>query len=78
MSKKVTSKKVKIDAEKFYSPLEVVNMGVILNTSMLPCRFTLYRLLRNKTIKAIKIGSGTSKARYKVQGKDLLSFINTR
>lgn len=70
--------KNKIKPDQYYSPSEIGELGVILNTSMLPCRFTLYRLLRNKTIKSIKVGGGTTKARYKVQGQELINFINNR
>jgi hypothetical protein len=68
----------KVDADKYYSPVEIINMGLILNTSMQPCKFTLYRLIRNGTIKATKVGSGNQFARYKIKGSEIITFINNR
>ena len=68
----------KIDAAKFYSPNEILDLGIVVNTSMQPCRHALYRLLRSNTIKSIKVGSGTTKARYKVLGRELINFTNNR
>ena len=78
MLDKIKTRIKKIDAEKYYSPAEINAMGVILNTAMQPSRPTLYRLIRNKTIKVVKVGSGTTKPHYKIKGAEIINFINNR
>ena len=66
-----------IDEAEMYTPEEITNMGILLNSSLKPCLFSVYRLIRNGKIKAANLGIGTQ-PRYMVLGKELKEFLSAR
>lgn len=74
MIKHVTKVLKKIDNDALYSPEQIHDMGVIVNTKLEPSLFTLYRLIRNGKIPAVDIGTGGS-SRHFVKGKDLKAYL---
>ena len=62
----------KIEDGKLYSPEDIHELGVILNTKLEPSMFTVYRLIKNGKLPAVNIGAGAH-SRHFVKGEDLRS-----
>lgn len=69
-------KKTKINPEKFYTPKEVIDLGIMTASSIDTKRQMLLRFIREKRIVATNLG-GEKKPRYVVQGKHLLDYMTT-
>lgn len=67
----------KIKDDELFSPEDVIKMGVVVNTKLVPSVFTLYRLVKRGQLKVINLGSGGS-PRYFVKGADLKEFLRER
>lgn len=67
----------KVDDNELYSPKQIAEMGLILNTEIKSSVFTIYRLIRKGLIKTINVSSGDL-PQYKISGKDLRGFIKKR
>jgi len=63
----------KIDPEKFYTPKEIVELGIMTANSTDTKRQMLLRFIRQKRIEAVNLG-GSQKPRYVVQGKHLIAY----
>lgn len=66
-----------INPDKFYTPKEIISFGVMTAKSQDTKRQMLLRFIREKRIEAINLG-GDKKPRYLVQGKNLISYLNTQ
>ena len=66
-----------IDDSALFNPQQVVKLGVVTNTKLVPSVFTFYRLIKRGQLKAVNLGSGGS-PRYFVKGKDLKNFLAER
>lgn len=70
-------KNKKIDLEKFYTPKEIVDLGIMTASTTDTQRQMLLRFIRTKRISAVNLG-GDKKPRYVVQGKHLVEYMNTQ
>ncbi len=68
---------MKINPEKFYTPKEIVSLGIMKASTPDTKRQMLLRFIREKRIEALNLG-GDKKPRYVVQGKNLLEYMNTQ
>lgn len=66
-----------IDDNVLLNPKRVIEMGVVVNTKLIPSVFTFYRLIKRGQLKAVNLGSGGS-PRYFVKGRDLKAFLTDR
>lgn len=66
-----------INDEALFSPQAIMEMGVVLNTKLVPSVFTFYRLVKSGKLTATNFGSGGA-PRYFVKGKDLKVFLTER
>lgn len=64
----------KINPEKFYTPKEIIDFGIMTATSVDTKRQMLLRFIREGRIVATNVG-GELKPRYLVQGKNLLEYM---
>lgn len=69
--------KKKIDLEKFYTPNEVVELGIMKAPETDSKKQMLLRYIREKKINAVNVG-GDRKPRYLVRGKDLVEYMNAQ
>lgn len=69
-------KKTNINPEKFYTPKEIVALGIMTASTVDTKRQMLLRFIREKRIEAMNVG-GDKKPRYLVQGKHLLNYMTT-
>ena len=69
--------KKKIDLEKFYTPNEVVELGIMKAPETDSKKQMLLRYIREKKINAVNVG-GDKKPRYLIQGKNLVEYTNTQ
>lgn len=67
-------KNIKINPEKFYTPKEIVKLGVMTASTPDTQRQMLLRFIREKRINATNLG-GDKKPRYVVQGKHLTDYM---
>lgn len=67
----------KINPEKFYTPKEIITLGIMSATTEDTQRQMLLRFIRQKRIEAVNLG-GEKKPRYVVQGKHLIDYVNTQ
>ena len=67
----------KIDLEKFYTPNEIVELGIMTANSADTKKQMLLRFIREGRIEAKNLGGG-NKPRYVVQGKHLVEYLNTQ
>lgn len=67
----------KINLEKFYTPKEIIKLGVMTASTPDTQRQMLLRFIREKRIQALNLG-GEKKPRYVVQGKHLVEYINSQ
>ena len=67
----------KIKAEKFYTPKEIVDMGIMTASNNDTKRQMLLRFIRDGRINAVNLG-GNKKPRYVVQGKHLTEYMTTQ
>lgn len=67
----------KIEDTHMYGAPEILALGLIVDTTMRPSRFTLYRFIRSGALRAVNLSAGTS-PRYVVSGKDLREFVSKR
>lgn len=63
----------KINPEKFYTPTEIANLGILTASTQDTKRQMLLRHIREKRIEAVNLG-GNKKPRYVVQGKNLIDY----
>ena len=68
---------MKINPEKFYTPKEIIKLGVMTASTPDTQRQMLLRFIREKRINAVNLG-GEKKPRYVVQGKHLSEYMNTQ
>lgn len=66
----------KINPEKFYTPGEVVGLGVMTASNEDTQKQMLLRMIRQKRITALNLG-GEKKPRYVIQGKHIVEYLNT-
>lgn len=67
----------KINLEKFYTPKEIIKLGVMTASTPDTQRQMLLRFIREKRIQALNLG-GDKKPRYVVQGKHLVEYIDSQ
>lgn len=67
-------KNKKINPEKFYTPREIVALGIMTASTEDTQRQMLLRMIRQKRITAVNLG-GDKKPRYVVQGKHLSDYL---
>lgn len=70
-------KNTKIDLEKFYTPNEVVALGIMSAKTPDTKKQMLLRFIREGRLEAKNLG-GDKKPRYVVQGKHLVEYLNTQ
>lgn len=68
---------MKINPEQFYTPNEVVGLGMMTASSNDTKRQMLLRFIRQGRIKAKNLG-GEKKPRYVIQGKHLVEYLDTQ
>lgn len=64
-----------IKEEKFYTPNEVVELGIMKANTIDTKKQMLLRFIRQGRIEAKNVG-GNRKPRYLIQGKDLIEYKN--
>ena len=69
--------KKKVNLEKFYTPNEIVELGVMTAPTTDGQKQMLLRYIRDKKIVAVNVG-GDRKPRYLVRGKDLVEYMNAQ
>lgn len=67
----------KINPDKFYTPKEIIDFGIMTASSEDTKRQMLLRFIREKRLEAVNLG-GDKKPRYVVQGKHLIEYVNTQ
>lgn len=67
----------KINPDKFYTPKEIIDFGIMTASSEDTKRQMLLRFIREKRLEAVNLG-GEKKPRYVVQGKHLIDYVNTQ
>jgi len=67
----------KINHEKFYTPKDIIGLGIMTASTPDTKRQMLLRLIRQKRITATNLG-GDKKPRYVVQGKHLTDYMTTQ
>ena len=67
----------KIDPEKFYTPKEIADLGILTANTTDTKRQMLLRHIRRGVLPALNLG-GEKKPRYAVQGKHLISYRDTQ
>jgi len=67
----------KINPEKFYTPKDIIGLGIMTASTPDTKRQMLLRLIRQKRITATNLG-GDKKPRYVVQGKHLTDYMTTQ
>lgn len=67
----------KINLEKFYTPKEIVSLGVMTASTPDTQRQMLLRFIREKRITAVNLG-GNKKPRYVVQGRHLVEYMDSQ
>ncbi len=72
--KTITTSLKKIDSQKLYSPNQIVEFGVIVNTLQQASIFTIYRLIKNKKLPAMDVSTG-DKAQYLINGADIKKYV---
>lgn len=70
-------KNKKVNLEKFYTPNEIVGLGVMNANTKDSQKQMLLRFIREKRIKVVNVG-GDSSPRYLVQGKDLSEYFKAQ
>jgi len=65
----------KINPEKFYTPKEIVDLGIMSASTEDTQRQMLLRFIRQGRITALNLG-GEKKPRYVVQGKHLTDYMD--
>ena len=68
---------MKINPEKFYTPKEIIKLGIMTASTPDTQRQMLLRFIRTKRITAVNLG-GDKKPRYVVQGKNLIEYSNAQ
>lgn len=68
---------MKINPEKFYTPKEIIKLGIMSASNEDTQRQMLLRFIRQKRINAVNLG-GEKKPRYVVQGKHLTEYMQAR
>jgi len=66
----------KINPEKFYTPKDIVDLGLMTAKTSDTKRQMLLRYIRNGKLPALNLGS-EKKPRYAVQGKNLIAYRDT-
>lgn len=74
MIAKIKKVLARLTDDKLYSPEEIKKLGVIVDTKLEPSLFTIYRLIKNKKLPAVDIGTGRS-SRHFVKGFDLKDYL---
>lgn len=64
-----------IKPEQLYTPYEIANNGLILNTRFEKSYRHVYRLIQYKKLPAINLNGVDTKPRYMVKGADLKAFL---
>lgn len=67
----------KINPEKFYTPGEVVALGIMTASNEDTQKQMLLRMIRTKRITALNLG-GEKKPRYVIQGKHITEYMDTQ
>lgn len=67
----------KIDPEKFYTPKEIAELGILTASTPDTKRQVLLRHIRDGKLPALNLG-GDKKPRYAVQGKHLIAYSEAR
>ena len=65
----------KIKIEKFYTPREIFELGVITNRKGKPDYSLILRLIKAGKLRAKNFGCG-KKPQYRVKGSDLIKFLS--
>ena len=64
----------KIKDDDLYSPEDIFELGVIVNTKLEPSMFSVYRLIKNGKLPAVDAGAGKH-SRHFVKGADLKKYL---
>lgn len=67
----------KIDPEKFYTPKEIIGLGIMTAKTVDTQHQMLLRFIRQRRIEAKNLG-GDKKPRYVVQGKNLIAYRDSQ
>lgn len=82
MSKEISMRAIKrrlseIEDEKMYSPNEIIDQKLVIDTMLKPSVYTLYRHIKRGVVPAVNLGT-ESAPRYFVKGKDLKAYLKKR
>lgn len=77
MFKKIKNNLKKIVNNELYSPKQITDLGLIVNTEIKPSIFTIYRLIKTGQIKTVNLSTGKL-PQYRIKGKDLKEFVEKR
>lgn len=69
--------KKQIEPEKFYTPKDIVKLGIIKGNNLDVQKQMLLRFIRQKRIEAINLG-GDKKPRYIITGENLLKYCDSQ
>ena len=75
--KQIRERARKIDDDELLTSAAIVKRGLIVNTQFKPSAFTLYRLIKRGSLKAVNMGNG-DQPRFFIKGRDLKEFINKK
>lgn len=73
---KILNRLKKVVDTEMYSPEQIVDMQVILNTKLEPSLHKVYRLIKRGDLPATNLGGG--QPRWFVQGRDLRKYVESR
>jgi len=76
MIEKIRRTVQRIDPKAMYSPEQITEMGVILDSKLQVSRFKIYALIREGKIESVNLGAGGN-PRYYVKGADLKKYVKT-
>lgn len=74
---KIKNQIEEIDDNALLNAKQAIELGIVINTKLVPSVFTFYRLIKRGQLKAVNLGSKDS-PKYFVKGKDLKEFLANR
>lgn len=70
---KIIERLTKVDDTKMYSVVEIVELGVIVNTNFESVDYKIYRVIKDGSLPAVNLGS-EKMPRWVVEGRDLKAY----
>jgi hypothetical protein len=71
----IKRKIISLESDKLYSIDDIMKMGLIVDGSLQPARWRVYRLIRSKELEGVNMGKGYN-SRWFVKGKHLRAYVS--